>query len=96
MGLSDVEMNIPENNLAPPEPRSSIGVVATSLIRGQMRLNERSREMGREAGSAGIYETGGMKALRLQVLTATQILDGRPLKFLLSSRTLATVWFGLG
>jgi site-specific DNA-methyltransferase (adenine-specific) len=33
--------------------------------------------MDREAASAGFYETGGMKFPRLQILTATQILDGR-------------------
>ena len=33
--------------------------------------------MGREAASAGFYETGGMKFPRLQILTAMQILDGK-------------------
>ena len=30
-----------------------------------------------EAASAGIYETGGTKVPRLQILTANQILDNR-------------------
>ena len=42
-----------------------------------LTLNEPTREMEREAASAGFYETGGMKFPRLQILTATQILDGR-------------------
>jgi site-specific DNA-methyltransferase (adenine-specific) len=40
-------------------------------------LNEPTREMEREAASAGIYETGGMKVPRLQIMTAAEIIDGR-------------------
>lgn len=42
-----------------------------------LTLNEPTREMEREAAAAGLYETGGMKVPRLQVLTAAQILDNR-------------------
>jgi site-specific DNA-methyltransferase (adenine-specific) len=42
-----------------------------------LTLNEPTREMEREAASAGIYETGGMKVPKLQILTAAQILDNR-------------------
>ncbi len=42
-----------------------------------LTLNEPTREMEREAASAGLYETGGMKVPRLQILTAAQILDNR-------------------
>ncbi len=42
-----------------------------------LSLNPPTREMEREAASAGIYETGGQKVPRLQILTAAQILDGR-------------------
>jgi site-specific DNA-methyltransferase (adenine-specific) len=42
-----------------------------------LTLNEPTREMEREAASAGMYETGGMKVPRLQILTAAQILDNR-------------------
>jgi site-specific DNA-methyltransferase (adenine-specific) len=42
-----------------------------------LTLNPPTREMEREAASAGFYETGGMKFPRLQILTATQILDNR-------------------
>ncbi len=42
-----------------------------------LTLNEPTREMEKEAASAGLYETGGMKVPRLQILTAAQILDGR-------------------
>lgn len=42
-----------------------------------LTLNEPTREMEREAASAGIYETGGMKVPWLQILTAAQILDNR-------------------
>ena len=42
-----------------------------------LTLNEPSREMEREAVSAGFHETGGMKVPRLQILTAAQILDGK-------------------
>jgi DNA modification methylase len=44
-----------------------------------LTLNNPTREMEREAASAGLYETGGMKVPRLQILTAAQILqDKRP------------------
>jgi site-specific DNA-methyltransferase (adenine-specific) len=42
-----------------------------------LTLNEPTREMERETASAGIYETGGMKVSRLQILTAAQIVDNR-------------------
>ena len=42
-----------------------------------LTLNEPTREMEREASAAGLYETGGMKVPRLQILTAAQILDKR-------------------
>ena len=42
-----------------------------------LTLNDPTREMEREAASAGLYETGGMKVPRLQILTAAQILDGK-------------------
>lgn len=41
-----------------------------------LTLNEPSREMEREAASAGFYETGGMKFPRIQIMTATQVLNG--------------------
>jgi site-specific DNA-methyltransferase (adenine-specific) len=42
-----------------------------------LTLNEPTREMEKEAASAGFYETGGMKVPRLQILTAAEILDNR-------------------
>jgi site-specific DNA-methyltransferase (adenine-specific) len=42
-----------------------------------LTLNEPTREMERVAAATGIYETGGMKVPRLQILTAAQILDNR-------------------
>lgn len=36
-----------------------------------------TREMEKEAASAGFYKTGGMKVPKLQILTAAQILDNR-------------------
>jgi site-specific DNA-methyltransferase (adenine-specific) len=42
-----------------------------------LTLNEPSREMEREAAAAGLYETGGMKVPRIQILTAAQVLDER-------------------
>jgi len=42
-----------------------------------LTLNKPTREMEREAASAGIYETGGMKVPRLQILTAAEILNNR-------------------
>ena len=41
-----------------------------------LSLNKPTREMEKEAASAGIYETGGQKVPRLQILTAAQILEG--------------------
>lgn len=42
-----------------------------------LTLNEPTREMVKEAASAGFYETGGQKIPRLQILTAEAILEGR-------------------
>jgi site-specific DNA-methyltransferase (adenine-specific) len=42
-----------------------------------LMLNKPTREMEREAASAGMYETGGMKFPKIQILTAEQILDNR-------------------
>ncbi len=42
-----------------------------------LTLNEPTREMVREAASAGFYETGGQKIPRLQILTAEDILQGK-------------------
>jgi hypothetical protein len=42
-----------------------------------LSLNEPSREMEKEAASAGLDETGGMKVPRLQILTAAQVIDNR-------------------
>jgi site-specific DNA-methyltransferase (adenine-specific) len=42
-----------------------------------LTLNPPTREMTKEAASAGLYETGGQKVPRLQILTAAEILDGK-------------------
>ncbi len=42
-----------------------------------LSLNEPTREMIREAASAGFYETAGMKVPRIQILTAAEILEGK-------------------
>ncbi|MFO1081852.1 MAG: site-specific DNA-methyltransferase [Reyranellaceae bacterium] len=42
-----------------------------------LTLNPPSREMTREAVSAGFYETGGQKIPRLQILTAEEIVGGK-------------------
>lgn len=41
-----------------------------------LTLNEPTREMEREASAAGLYETGGQKVPRLQILTAEQVVAG--------------------
>jgi site-specific DNA-methyltransferase (adenine-specific) len=41
-----------------------------------LMLNEPTREMAREAAAAGVYETGGQKMPKLQILTAAEILNG--------------------
>jgi site-specific DNA-methyltransferase (adenine-specific) len=46
-------------------------------VKGGETLNEPTREMEREAASAGLYETGGMNVSKLQILTAAQFLDNR-------------------
>ena len=48
---------------------AALGIVLT--------LNPPTREMEKEAASAGFYETGGQKLLKLQILTALQVLDGK-------------------
>jgi len=42
-----------------------------------LTLNEPTREMVKEAATAGFYETGGQKIPRLQILTANDILAGK-------------------
>jgi site-specific DNA-methyltransferase (adenine-specific) len=42
-----------------------------------LTLNNPTREMEKEAASAGFYETGGRKFLKLQVLTAAQVVGGK-------------------
>ncbi len=42
-----------------------------------LTLNKPTREMEKEAAAAGLYETGGIKVPRIQILTAEQILDNR-------------------
>jgi adenine specific DNA methylase Mod len=42
-----------------------------------LTLNEPTKEMVKEAASAGLYETGGMKVPRLQILTAAEVIEGR-------------------
>lgn len=42
-----------------------------------LTLNPPTREMEKEAASAGFYETGGRKFPRLQILTAAQVIDER-------------------
>jgi site-specific DNA-methyltransferase (adenine-specific) len=42
-----------------------------------LTLNPPTREMEKEAASAGFYETGGKKFPRLQILTAEQVIDNR-------------------
>lgn len=42
-----------------------------------LTLNKPTREMEKEAAAAGLYETGGIKVPRLQILTAEEIIDDR-------------------
>ena len=42
-----------------------------------LTLNEPSKEMVKEAAAAGLYETGGMKVPKLQILTAKEIIEGK-------------------
>ncbi len=42
-----------------------------------LTLREPTREMEKEAASAGFYETGGRKFPRIQILTAAQVIDDR-------------------
>lgn len=42
-----------------------------------LSLHPATREMEREAASAGFYETGGRKFPRIQILTAAQVIDDR-------------------
>ena len=42
-----------------------------------LTLNPPTREMEREAAAAGLYETGGLKMPRVQILTAAQVIDNR-------------------
>jgi len=49
--------------------RAAIGVF--------LALNPPTREMEREAAAAGIYETGGMRFPRVQIITAEQVIEGK-------------------
>ncbi len=42
-----------------------------------LTLNPPTREMEKEAASAGLYESGGKKFARLQILTAADVIDGK-------------------
>jgi site-specific DNA-methyltransferase (adenine-specific) len=42
-----------------------------------LTLNDPTREMEKESASAGVYESGGRKFLKLQILTAAQVIDGK-------------------
>jgi site-specific DNA-methyltransferase (adenine-specific) len=42
-----------------------------------LTLNNPTREMEKEAASAGFYETGGRKFFKLQILTAAEVIDGK-------------------
>src|SRR5574337_522740 len=42
-----------------------------------LTLNQATREMEKEAASAGFYESGGKKFLRLQILTAAEVIEGK-------------------
>lgn len=42
-----------------------------------LTLNPPTREMEKEAASAGFYETGGRKFPKVQILTAAQVIDDR-------------------
>jgi len=56
------------SKLSPISEGAALGIFLT--------LNKPTREMEKEAASAGFYETGGLKFLKLQTLTAAQVLDG--------------------
>lgn len=45
-----------------------------------LTLNAPTREMEKEAASAGFYETGNHKFPRIQILTAEQVIDGKRLQ----------------
>ncbi len=42
-----------------------------------LTLNPPTREMEKEAASAGLYDSGGGKIARLQIFTAAQVIDGK-------------------
>ena len=42
-----------------------------------LTLNPPTREMEREAASAGLYDSGGGKVPRLQILTAADVIEGK-------------------
>jgi DNA modification methylase len=45
-----------------------------------LTLNPPTREMEKQAASAGFYETGGRKFLKVQILTAAQVIEGKRLQ----------------
>ena len=42
-----------------------------------LTLNDPTREMEKEAASAGFYRRAGEKFLKLQISTAAQVIDGK-------------------
>jgi site-specific DNA-methyltransferase (adenine-specific) len=42
-----------------------------------LSLNPPTREMEKEAASAGLYESGGVKVPRMQILTAADVIEGK-------------------
>jgi hypothetical protein len=42
-----------------------------------LTLNPQTREMDKEAASAGLYDSGGGKVPRRQILTAAEVIEGK-------------------
>lgn len=53
----------------PSREKAALGIFLT--------LNEPTREMLKEAAAAGLYDSGGHKVPRIQILTAAEVLDNR-------------------
>jgi hypothetical protein len=60
-----------------PAIRSRAVVSCFGTMRNRRRRDLIYPKMGKVAASAGVYEAGGRKFLKLPILTAAQVIDGK-------------------
>jgi DNA modification methylase len=78
-GMKEVVISVKGGKIAPTDVRDLRGVLereANAEIAGFLCLQQPTKAMRTEAASAGLYEYGGMKYPRIQLLTVQDIIEG--------------------